>query len=121
MTLSEIAHALVAGCRDGRVRENLDLLYAPDAVSVEAADMGNGRETHGLAGIHGKHEWWDANVTVHSSTVEGPFLHGDTSFAVIFDVDSEDKASGRRDQFREVAIYHVAGGKISREEFFYGS
>ena len=121
MTIKEIAHALVAGCRDGRAKENLDVLYAPDAVSVEAADMGNGRETHGLAGIHGKHEWWETTQIVHSSTVEGPFLHGDTSFAVIFDMDAEDKASGRRDKFHEVAIYHVENGKIVREEFFYGN
>ena len=33
----------------------------PDAVSVEATDMGGGRETHGLAGIHGKHDWWDGD------------------------------------------------------------
>ena len=120
MTIKEIAHALVTGCREGRAKQNLDLLYAPEAVSVEAADRGEGRETHGLAGIHGKHDWWEANQIVHSSTVEGPFLHGDASFAVIFEVDAEDKASGRRDKFREVAIYHVAGGKITREEFFYG-
>jgi ketosteroid isomerase-like protein len=121
MTLSEIAHELVAGCRENRAKANLDLLYAPDAVSVEAVDMGNGRETHGLAGIHGKHDWWDNTQTVHSATVEGPFLHGDASFAVIFEMDAEDKASGKREQMREVAIYHVADGKIVREEFFYGS
>lgn len=121
MTINEIAQALVAGCRDGRAKENLDLLYAPDAISVEPNDMGNGRETHGLAGIHGKHDWWDTTQIMHSSKVTGPFLHGDTSFAVIFDIDAEDKASGRRDQFQEVAIYHVNGGKITREEFFYGA
>ena len=121
MTNKEIAQALVTGCREGRAKENLDLLYAPDAVSVEATDMGQGRETHGLAGIHGKHDWWESTQIVHSSSVEGPFLHGDNSFAVIFDVDSEDKTSGRRGQMREVGIYHVANGKISREEFFYGA
>lgn len=121
MTLSEIANELVAGCRENRTRANLDALYAPDAVSVEAVDMGQGRETHGLAGIHGKHDWWEGSQEVHEVTVEGPFLHGDSSFAVIFGMDTTDKASGQRSQMREVAIYHVAGGKIVREEFFYGS
>jgi ketosteroid isomerase-like protein len=121
MTLAEIANELVAGCREGRARQNLDVLYSPDAVSVEAADMGNGRETHGLAGIHGKHEWWETTQTVHSASVEGPFLHGDASFAVIFEMDSEDKVSGRRGQMREVAVYHVADGKIVREEFYYST
>ena len=45
MDLKQIAEELVAGCREGRAKENLDKLYAADAVSVEAADaMGMGRE-----------------------------------------------------------------------------
>lgn len=121
MTLSEIANELVAGCREGRAKQNLDVLYAADAVSVEAADMGNGRETHGLPGIHGKHEWWESTQEVHSASVEGPFLHGDDSFAVIFEMDTTDKTSGRRGAMREVAIYYVKDAKIVREEFFYGA
>ena len=120
MTLKEIADALVAGCREDRARANLARLYAPDAVSVEAMDMGGGRETQGLAGIDGKHDWWEVNFIVHGLTVEGPFLHGEDRFAVIFDMDTENKTSGERHQEREVAIYHVKDEKIVREEFFYG-
>lgn len=120
MTLKEIADELVAGCREERTRENLDKLYAPDAVSVEAMDMGGGRETAGLAGIHGKHDWWDGAFVTHGLTVEGPFLHGDDRFAVIFGMDTTEKATGRRSQGREVAVYHVKDGRIVREEFFYG-
>ena len=50
MTLKEIADELVAGCREERTRENLDKLYAADAVSVEPTDMGGGRETVGAVG-----------------------------------------------------------------------
>lgn len=121
MDLKAIADELVAGCREDRTRENLDRLYAPDAVSVEAMDMGGGRETVGLAGIHGKHDWWDTNFTVHGLTVEGPFLHGDDRFAVIFGMDTTEKATGKRSQGREVGIYHVKNGKIAREEFFYSA
>lgn len=120
MTLQEIANELVAGCREDRTRANLDKLYAPDAVSVEAMDMGGGATTTGLAGIHGKHDWWEANFIVHGLTVEGPYLHGDDRFAVIFGMDTENKTSGERHKEREVAIYHVKDGKIVREEFFYG-
>lgn len=121
MTLLEIANELVAGCREGRERANLDKLYAADAVSVESLDMGGGRETHGLAGIHGKHDWWSANFTVHGFSAEGPFTHGEESFAVIFEMDTENKASGERRKDREVAIYHVKDEKIVREEFFYST
>ncbi len=119
MTMNDVANELVAGCREGRVRANLDKLYAPDAVSVESADFGQGRETKGLAGIHGKHDWWENSQIVHSSSVDGPFPHGDDRFAVIFDVDSEDKTTGKRGAMREVGIYTVSNGKIVREEFYY--
>jgi ketosteroid isomerase-like protein len=121
MTLKEIAQELVAGCRENRARANLHKLYAPDATSIEAADMGNGTTVTGIAAIDGKHVWWETSMTVHGGTVSGPFLHGDDRFAVIFDMDFTEKASGKRSQMQEVAVYHVAGGKIVREEFFYGS
>jgi len=119
MTLKDIADALVEGCKTGKEAENLDKLYHPDAVSVEAADYtGQGRETAGLDGIKGKHAWWDSAFEMHSADLEGPFLHGDDRFAVIFEVDATEKASGQRMPMREVAVYHVADGKIVREEFF---
>lgn len=120
MTLAEIAKELVAGCREHREVENLHKLYSADAVSVEPMDMGGGREAAGLEAILGKHAWWAATAEMHGSSVEGPFLHGDDRFAVIFEMDVTMRDSGQRSQSREVAIYHVAEGKIVREEFFYG-
>lgn len=120
MTLSEIAKELVAGCREHREVENLHKLYAATAESVEAADMGNGRTVTGIDAIVGKHAWWNDNHEMHGGNVEGPFLHGSDRFSVIFDMDATSKESGQRFSMREVAIYHVADGKIVREEFFYG-
>ncbi len=119
MTLSEIANELVAGCREGRARANLQTLYAADAVSVEAADMGGGRETHGLAGIDGKHAWWEDNHTMTGGSVQGPFLHGDDRFAVFFVAEGTSKADGKAFVMSEVGVYQVKDGKIVREEFFY--
>jgi hypothetical protein len=53
--------------------------------------------------------------------VKGPFPHGDR-FARYFDFDVTAKAgpmAGNRMQMQEVGLYTVAGGKITREEFFY--
>lgn len=120
MTLMDIANELVAGCREGRERENLDKLYADNVVSVEAADMGGqGRETHGLDGIKGKHDWWDANNEMTGGAISDPFPHGDDRFAVIFEVQGKDKTTGEPFDMKEVGVYHVADGKIVREEFFY--
>lgn len=119
MTLDEIANELVAGCREGRERANLDRLYAENAVSVEAADMGTGQTTEGLAGIHGKHDWWEGAHEIHGVTAEGPFTHAPDRFGVIFGMDVTNKESGQRIQMRELGVYTVADGKITREEFFY--
>lgn len=120
--LADIARQLVAHCRAGTEREGLATLYAPDAVSVEAGEVtpGAGREVRGLGAIHGKHDWWSANFEVHAQGVEGPFLHGEDRFAVIFDIDATHRETGRREAMREIGLYTVAGGRIVREEFFYG-
>lgn len=117
--MNDIAQALVTGCRQGREKANLDVLYAEDAVSVEAVDFGQGRETRGLDGIKGKHDWWDATFKTHDSKVSDPMPHGDDRFAVIFEVDATNTETGERNQMKEVGVYTVAGGKIVREEFFY--
>lgn len=123
MDVKTIASELVAGCREGRTTENLGRLYADTAVSVEPMPMpgSDSRETRGLEGIRGKHAWWDGAMEVHAQEVDGPFLHGDDRFAVIFAVDATDRSSGQRMKMREVGVYHVADGRIVREEFYYMS
>ncbi len=121
MTLQETADMLVKLCREGRDMEALETLYGPDPVSVEAMGYdGQDPVTKGFDGIKAKHVWWNETFEVHSAEVEGPFVHGDDRFAVIFAIDTTNRASGERMAMREVAVYHVADGKIVREEFFYG-
>jgi ketosteroid isomerase-like protein len=121
MDMKEIGTALVAGCNAGQAKANLRVLYAPDAQSVEAMDMGNGTTVTGIAAIEGKHDWWENAHDVHVSTASGPFTHGADRFAVIFDAEATTKETGVRFTMKEVGIYTVADGKITREEFFYGS
>lgn len=119
MDLKQIAETLIQACRDGTEADLLSNHYAEDAVSVEAMDMGGGRETKGLDGIRGKHAWWEENFEMHSAEMAGPYLHGDDRFAVTFKVDATEKATGKREVMNEVAIYTVNDGKIVREEFYY--
>ncbi|MGP6085969.1 SnoaL-like domain-containing protein [Antarctobacter jejuensis] len=121
MDLKAIAEELVAGCREGRELENLDKIYSADAVSVEAAAMPgmDSAETHGIDGIKGKHAWWSSNFEVLDAVVDGPYLHGDDSFAVIFQMKAKNKESGEVSDMKEVAIYTVADGKIVKEAFYY--
>lgn len=123
-TTKATADKLVAHCKAGTTKQGLDELYDAGAISVEAMAMPgtSSPETAGVAGIRGKHEWWESAMEVHSSSVEGPFVHGADRFAVIFAFDATDKASGKRSQMREVGIYTVNdAGKIVREEFYYST
>lgn len=120
MQMMEIAKELVAGCREGREVENLEKLYAADAASVEANSDGGARETVGLDGIRGKHAWWDQTFEVQEARIDGPYPHGEDRFAVIFDITAKRKDTGEAMPMKEIAVYHVADGKIVREEFFYG-
>ena len=121
MNIQEIANELVAGCREGRAKDNLAKLYADDAVPVEATDNGMGREAQGLQAIAGKHDWWENAMEMVDGNITGPMLHGDDRFAVIFDMKVKSKETGEVSEMQDVAIYHVADGKITREEFFYGA
>ena len=121
MTLNEIANALVEGCRTGKETENLATLYAADAVSVEAVDYGQGREAQGMDALKGKHAWWDSAFEVLEADISDPMPHGDDRFAVIFQIKTKSKENGDVSDMKEVGVYHVADGKIVREEFFYGA
>ena len=116
--LKEIADQLVGHCRNGTEEKGLKELYAKDVESIEAITMpgSDSPKTTGVDGIRGKHEWWNNTFEVHSSEVEGPFLHGEDRFSVIFNIDATNKESSERMSMKEVAVYTVSNGKIIREE-----
>lgn len=121
--LVQTAKTLTQYCNEGKEEQGLSELYAEDCLSVEALDMPGGpmgREMKGLDQLRKKHEWWFANNEVHSSSAEGPYLHGENSFSLVFEMDVTDKNSGNRVQMKEVGLYTTNDdGMIIREEFFY--
>ena len=122
MTTQEIANQLVALCRAGKNIEAVDTLLSADVVSVEAmGDDTMPAVMNGRDAIRGKNEWWVANHKVHSAKVKGPYPHGDR-FAVIYDFEvtpAVGPMAGKRMRMEEIAVYTVADGKVTREEFFY--
>ncbi len=123
MGVMEIGQRLVALCQQGKNLEALDTLYDRDVVSVEPMAMpGMPAEMKGVDALKKKNEWWFANNELHGGTTRGPFPNGDR-FAVIFTHDVTPKSgprAGSRVQMEEVGLYTVKGGKIVREEFYYG-
>ena len=116
MNTQEIAHDLVALCKQGKFDEAGEKYWADDVVSVEA--MGDEREAHGKSAARAKGEWWAGAHDVHGVEVEGPYVNGD-QFAVRFVMDVTLKASGERNKMDEVAFYRLKDGKIAEERFFY--
>ena len=118
MSVLEIGKKLVHLCKQSKNLEAIESLYAHDITSVEAFAMNGAPEVKGIEAVKAKSKWWGENHEVHSSTVTGPFPHGD-KFAVYFKYDVTQKTSGKRFAMEEVALYFVKGDKIIREEFFY--
>jgi len=119
MTANEIGQKYVSLCKEQKNEECIDLLFAKDAVSVEALSQpGMERTARGLEAIHAKGKWWNDNNTLHKAEVFGPYPHDDR-FAVRFLYDFTNKPSGKRVTMDEVALFTVKDGKITREEFFY--
>lgn len=121
MDLKELAAAVKTANETNSVDALLAEHYAPDCVSVEAAAMPgtDGPEAVGIDAIKAKHDWWNNSMEFVSGTIEGPHLHGDDRFALIFKSLMREKESGKEMPMEEVAIYTVKDGKIAREEFFY--
>ena len=122
MTTKEVADQLVALCRAGRNIEAVETLMSEGVVSVEAqGDATMPAEMSGRDVIRGKNEWWINNHKVHSAAVKGPYPNRDR-FTVIFDfvvTPATGPMAGKKMRMEEVALYTVADGKITREEFFY--
>ncbi|MEE9379992.1 MAG: nuclear transport factor 2 family protein [Hyphomonadaceae bacterium] len=119
--LMQLGSQLVEFCNQGKEADCQNQMYADNAVSVEATPMpgADSPEAVGLDAIKSKSEWWFNTFEVHSMKAEGPFVHGDNQFSVIFDMDTTNKETGERTQMRDIGQYTVNDGQIVREEFSY--
>jgi hypothetical protein len=117
MTTFEIGTQLINFINAGKPLDAMEALYAPDILSLEAAP-GPDRELRGRDKCMAKTKQWRDAHEIHSRTSEGPFPIGD-KFALIFTFDITQRATGKRSQMKEVALYTVANDKIVKEEFMY--
>ena len=119
MTTAQLANQFVTMCREGKNFDVMQQLYADNIVSVEAVRRSTGSfETAGKQAVIQKSADWAGAHEIHGGTVDGPFQLGD-QFAVVFNFEVTPKATGQRVTVREVGVYTVQNGLISREEFFY--
>jgi hypothetical protein len=121
MSALEIGQNLVQLVREGKGMEAIDTYYGKNIVSIEGQDAPEmPARMEGIEAIRGKNQWWYDNHEVHSLVVTGPFCgFRQDQFAVEFEIDLTNKASGERSQMREVGLYTLEGDKIVQEEFLY--
>lgn len=114
---ADVGGTLVAMFNKGQYAEIEKKYWAPSIVSCEGG--GAGLEWVGRKAVARKGKEWHAENRIHGASAEGPFV-GSTGFAVKFKMDVENLTDGKRQNFEEVGVYTIRGGKIVREEFMYG-
>ncbi len=115
----EIGAAVVAHLNAGNQSDKplWDKYWHKGVVSIEGA--GANISWEGRKAMEAKCDDWIGKNTIHGCRAEGPYV-GSTGFSVKISMDVEEKASGKRFQMDEVAVYAVEKGKVVREEFMYG-
>ena len=123
MSVQAVGRKFVEMCNQGKNFDVMEMMYAPDIVSVEAS----GVQVAGKRPVIDKSRRWQADNTVNGEIVRGPFFDGaagpaarsDGQFAVFYTFDVTPKTSGQRTTLEEVGIYTVNDDQITREQFYY--
>ncbi|HEY9038729.1 MAG TPA: nuclear transport factor 2 family protein [Roseovarius sp.] len=118
--LIKLGQEFVEAMQGGRGIDHVDEMYAERAESIEAV-VPPGRAVRiakGRGAIKAKREDWAATHDIHKLEADGPYVHPPHRFAVRFEVEVTQKATGRQMTLREIAVYSVENNKIVREEFF---
>ncbi len=118
--LIKLGREFVEAMRNRRGVAHVDEIYAENAESVEAV-VPPGRDVRiarGQGAIKAKREDWLATHEIIKLDADGPYVQPPNRFAVRFDAEVTQKATGNKMNLREVAIYTVENSKIVREEFY---
>lgn len=98
-------------CRDGKVEEAKQELFAEETLSIEPAEGILSKETKGNNSHTKKAELF------YGSIITNPFVAGDY-FSIGWDTDIQ--MNGReRQTMSEICLYKIKDGKIVSEQFFY--
>jgi hypothetical protein len=118
MTTKEIAARLVDMCRNGKVEEVKEELFAEDIISIEPVEGILPKETKGMDAIKKKAELFISMVeNFYGSTISDAVIAGDY-FSISWDTDIQMKGEDRK-TMSEICVYKTKAGKIISEQFFY--
>lgn len=118
MTTTEIANRLVDMCRNGKVEEAKEELFAEHIISIEPEEGLLPKETKGMPAIRKKAELFISMVEdFYGSRISDPVIAGNY-FSVAWDTDLKMKGDIRKTT-SELCVYKTQNGKIISEQFFY--
>lgn len=118
MTTKEIAHRLVALCREAKWETAQRELFAENAVSREPEPHpAFDQETRGRDAIIAKGRKFDSMIEkLNAVTVSDPIV-ADGAFSIAMGLDAVMKGQGPV-KVNEICVYVVRDGKIVSEQFF---
>lgn len=115
MTTQQVADRLVSLCREGKVLEAGNELYADNIESVEPAHSMS-PSASGKAAVQEKGKQFGMSIEErHGGSFSDPLVAGNF-FGVTMMLDATFKG-GNRMTFNELCVYEVKDGKIVREQF----
>ena len=118
MTTTEIANCLVSMCRDGKVEEAKEELFAANIKSIEPREGLLPKEIQGMQAVRDKAQLFISHVeNFFGHRISEPVVAGDY-FAISWETDLQMKGEKRKTN-SELCLYHVKNGKIISEQFFY--
>jgi hypothetical protein len=118
MTTKEIADRLISLCRNGKIEEAKEELFALDIISTEPYEGILPKETKGMDAIRKKAELFISMVeNFYGDTISDPLVAGDY-FSLSWISDLQMKGEARKTN-NEICVYKIKDGKIVSEQFFY--
>ncbi|MFI5136030.1 MAG: SnoaL-like domain-containing protein [Chitinophagales bacterium] len=118
MSTQEVADRLVSLCRQGKVLEAGQELYADNIVSIEPENSPMPAKLSGKPAVTGKGKQFAEMIEAqHAGKISDPLVAGN-HFTISWWMDVTMKGQGRT-SMDEVIVYEVKDGKIVREQFYY--
>jgi ketosteroid isomerase-like protein len=118
MTTKEVANRLVELCREGKIMEAQQELYADDITSTEPEHAKGMINAHGKQAVAEKGMQFASMIEEHhGGTISEPLIAGN-HFSLAWGMDVTMKGAGRT-QMNEICVYEVKDGKVVSERFFY--
>ena len=118
MTTEQIAKRLIELCRNGKVEEAKEELFADDIISTEPYEGLLPKECKGMEAIRKKAALFISMVdNFYGHTISDAVIAGDY-FSLAWRTDIQMKGEARKSNV-ELCVYKAKDGRIVSEQFFY--